>query len=104
LLPDHVRVPWQELRTAVAEMGGQRRAGGNRGLDLSRRRGGVADRDADTGGNERFGQRDGARNLGRERDEHDPPTGGVLTTPKIVHRRREDVRPWMRSAWSVVRR
>ncbi len=70
--PDHVRMPRQHLRAAVAEVRRQRRAGGDRVGDLEWRRGRVSDRHAHAGRDQMLDERQRARYFGAQRDENDP--------------------------------
>ena len=55
--PDEIGMAWKHLRASVPKMGGQRRAGGYRVLDLLRRSASVPDRDSHAGFDEVIDQR-----------------------------------------------
>ena len=103
-LPDHVRMARQHLRAAIAQMRGQRRAGGDRIADLLWRRRGMAERDAHACGHKVLDERQRAWHLRRERHEHDPAVGGILPALEVVDVRRDDVRARVGAARAILRR
>ena len=104
-LPDHVRMPRQHLRAAVAQMRRQRRAGRR-----SRRRSArgvaavcpIATRTPDATRCSMSGS--APADFGRERDEHDPAARGVLPAAEVVDARRRHVLARMRAARAVLGR
>ena len=103
LLPDDVRMPRQHRRAAVAEMGRQRRTCRNRIGDLPRGRATVWPiatlTPVDT---QPLDELERARNLRRERHEHDAAAGRVLPAREVVRTRRPHVCARMRAARAVL--
>ena len=104
LLPDDVRMARERRRAAVAEMRRQRRASFHGGVNVIRRGGGVTERHTNPARDEMLDQRDRARHFRRQRDEHDPPVGCLLTPREIVDGRGDAMLARMRAAKAVERR
>lgn len=103
-LPDRIGMARQQLRASVAQMRGQRGAGGDGVGNLPRRRRRVADGDADPVADEMIDQRQRPADLRRERDESDASAGRLLTALEIVDARIDHMRARVRAPRPVLGR
>jgi len=87
LFPDHVRMPREHLRAAVAEVRRERGARRDAVLNLLRCGSGVADGDVDTVGPQISDELEDAGHFRRNGHQANGAVCRVLTPPEIVNRR-----------------